>query len=421
MKNFSPIQFSRLIFFCVLSGILCGVAVWILSFSLHLVTSTREAHEYIIWFLPLAGFIIGTIYYHFGQSVAGGTDLIIEEILEPKIKLPIRKAPFIFLSTILTHLFGGPTGREGTAVQMGVAFTDRLQDFFTINREERKILMIAAAGASFGAMLGAPWAGSLFGMEVITIGRFKLHYWLECLVTSFVAYFTMVSLHYHDFELLHFQIPDPNLITIFYSILSGIIFGITSQIFVKSKNFVHRCLSRFFTYPPFATFIGGVVVIILFYIEGTNKFKGLGLSEIKQAFMVPEILKTPFLKLVYSSITVGSGFKGGEFIPMVFIGSTLGSALSSVFPISFQLLAGMGFVAVFAGAANAPLTLSIVAIEIFGFKMAPYSFLACYSAYYFSGHSGIFHAQKVYLKKHQRLLMILRWAGDLPRKFFKNE
>jgi H+/Cl- antiporter ClcA len=143
------------------------------------------------------------------------------------------------------------------------------------------------------------------------------------------------------------------------------------------------------------------VLVSLYYFEGSYHYVGLGISYIQEALVQPQSFKEPILKTIFTAITVGSGFKGGEFVPLVFIGTTLGSALATVIPISLQLLAGLGFAAVFAGAANTPLACTLMAIEIFGYRIGPYALIACYASYFFSGHHGIYRSQRVYGKKYQ--------------------
>ncbi len=346
-----------------------------------------------------------------------GHNLILDEIHDPKNVVPFKMAPFILFGTIVTHLFGGSAGREGTAVQMGASLSDQLSRFFKMELKERKILLVAGAGAGFGAAIGAPWAGVVFGMEVISIGRIRLFAWFECLVASFVGYFTTLFLGAPHTSYPRFQIPSFDFKTVIFVIFAGILFGFSSKLFTLVAHFIERIHSRFISYPPLKPFLAGVLLVILFYVEGSYRYAGLGIPYIQEALKLPAHFRDPLLKGFFTTLTVGSGFKGGEFIPLVFIGTTLGSALSIFIPVSFQLLGALGFAAVFAGAANTPIACSIMAMEIFGLKIGPYAFIACFASYYFSGHHGIYKSQKTHIKKHKKLLQILNWSGELPRRF----
>lgn len=383
----------------MISGLLAGAAAAVFLITLNWATNFRDQNSIIIWALPMAGFIIGWVYYRFGKDIAGGNNLILEEIHDPKKVIPIHMAPFILVGTLVTHLFGGSAGREGTAVQMGASLSDQLSHFFKIEPEERKILLAAGAGAGFGAAIGAPWAGVIFGMEVIAVGRLRLFAWFECLVASFVGYFTTLLLGAPHTIYPKFEIPGLDPKTLFFVAIAGVAFGLTARGFAQLTHAVERLNGRFISYPPLKPFLAGILLVFLFNLEGTFKYVGLGIPVIQEALQEQTTFREPILKSIFTAITVGSGFKGGEFIPLVFIGTTLGGALALILPISFQLLAGLGFAAVFGGAANTPIACTLMAMEIFGLKIGPYAALACFVSYYFSGHQGIYRSQKIHRRK----------------------
>ena len=392
-------RFLRWTVYSVLSGVLSGGAAAVFLWLLDWATQTRDQNLWLIWGLPLGGFLIGWVYHRYGGRVASGNNLILDEIHDPKKIVPLRMAPFVLLGTVLTHLLGGSAGREGTAVQMGASLSDQLSRFFRVEPDERKILLMAGAGAGFGAALGTPWAGALFGMEVLRVGRLRLFAWWECLVSSFVAYGTALLLKAPHTIYPRFEIPKWETSTIFYIVMSGVFFGLSARLFVAMAHFVERWSAKLVVYSPLRPFGVGLLLILFYRIEGSYRYVGLGLTRIQNALTSVSSLSEPVWKAFFTALTVGSGFKGGEFIPLVFIGTTLGSALSAVFPISLQLLAGVGFAAVFAGASNTPLACSIMAMEIFGPKMAPYALVACYVSFLFSGTQSIYKSQKYYADK----------------------
>jgi H+/Cl- antiporter ClcA len=402
-------KYIRWFFISVLIGLLAGLAVTALMFLLNWSSITHENHPNIFWFLPLVGFFIGWMYLNFGKDASGGNNLLIDEIHNPKKILPLRMVPFILFGTVLTHLFGGSAGREGAAVQMGATLSDQLHKFFKFDLEERKILLVAGAGAAFGCVINAPFAGIIFGMEVILIGRLKLFAFFECAIASFVAYYTASFFHTPHFIYPRFEIPAFSFQIAFYIALAGIIFGLTARIFVFSTHFIENTLKRFVTYNPLRPFIGGIILVLLYQLDGTHQFRGLGIAGISKGLTEPQGFDIPALKALFTSITVGSGFKGGEFVPLLFIGTNLGSALAAIIPVSFKLLAAVGFTGVIAGATNTPLACSIVAMEIFGIQIAPYAIIACFMSYYFSGHKGIYKTQRLEWKKHQIWINILNW------------
>ncbi len=373
---------------------MAGIATSIFLILLDAATKYRDIHPKIIWGLPVVGFFIAWVFTHYGKDAGRGSNLILDEIHDPKNVLPLRMAPLVLLATVLTHLFGGSVGREGTAVQMGASLGDRLSRVFQIFTEERKALLVSGAGAGFGAALGAPLAGAIFGMEFIRVGRLKPYAVMECFAASFVAYFTTLffKVPHSKYPLLGIQRFD--LSSLFYVLLAGILFGFTARVFISFTHFLEQQLNRIFKYSPLRGMIVGAMLVLLFFWEGSNRYLGLGIPVIQDAFFHLTDLTVPMLKGFFTGLTIAGGFKGGEFIPLVFMGTTLGSALSLWLPVSTQLMASVGFAAVFAGAANTPIACTLMAVEIFGFNILPYAFLACFTSYYFSGSTGIYGSQK---------------------------
>jgi len=364
-----------------LCGVLAGAAASIFLILLNWATNTRIEHQGLIFLLPLAGLFIGWIYHAYGKDIAAGNNLILEEIHDPKKTVPLRMAPFILLGTLITHLFGGSAGREGTAVQMSASLADQLTKPFKLSDAQRKTLLVAGAGAGFGAAIGVPWAGVIFGMEVINVGRLRLFAFFECFIASFVAYFTSKLLHAPHDRFPSAVIPNFSIKLLLFVILAGILFGLAAQIFAKFTHVVESLQKQFIKYPALVPFIGGIILVALFYLEGSHRFAGLGIDVIQKSIEEPSSFLDPLLKGIFTAITIGTGFKGGEFIPLVFIGATLGSALTLILPTSVGFLSVLGFSAVFAGAANTPLACSIMTIELFGPKIAPYAFIVCYTSY----------------------------------------
>jgi H+/Cl- antiporter ClcA len=412
-------KYLRWIPISILIGILAGLAVGTLMFLLDWATATHEKYPSIVWFLPLVGFFIGWAYLTFGKDASGGNNLLIDEIHDPKKILPLRMVPFILFGTILTNLFGGSAGREGAAIQMGATLSDRISKFIQMQWGERKILLVAGAGAAFGGVLNAPFAGIIFGMEVIIIGRLKLFAIIECAIASFTAHKVVVLLNGPHIEYPRFEIPGFNFKIAFYIALAGIIFGLTSRFFLFITHFIEHTFVKFISYNPLRPFIGGIILVFLYQLEGTNHFRGLGIAGIAKGLTEPSGFNIPALKALFTSITIGSGFKGGEFVPLLFIGTTLGNALSIIIPVSFKLLAAVGFAGVISGASHTPVACSIVAMEIFGIEIAPYAIIACFMSYYFSGQTGMFKTQRLDKKRHYLLNKILDWLGELPERFIK--
>ncbi len=396
IEQLSVLKFStKWIFICLIVGILSGSASAIFLFSLEWATNWRESHVWIILFLPIAGLTIGLTYHYWGQSVIKGNNLLLDEIHEPKNIIPFKMLPLVLFSTIITHLFGGSSGREGTAVQMGGTIADQLTKVFKLLPEERKILLIVGISAGFASIFGTPIAGTIFALEVFMIGKISYEALLPSLFSAVIADYVC---QFWNIQHTHYIIPFvPKLSPIYflYAILAGIIFGLTSILFTKVTHFWDNLFKKYIKYPPLRPFVGGIAISLMIYFVGNTKYIGLGIPIILDSFTLVLPKYDFIMKTIFTSLTLGSGFKGGEVTPLFYIGSTLGNALSSIIPLPVALLAGMGFVGVFSGAANTPIACTLMGIELFGIDSGLFIAISCITSYMFSGHSGIYKSQSI--------------------------
>jgi H+/Cl- antiporter ClcA len=375
LKSNQFIRFYVAIFF---AGVVTGVSVAIFIFALEWVTFEREAYPVLLWFLPFAGFFIGYLYHVYGTEVALGNNLIIDEVHRPSRTIPLRMAPLVLFGTVISHLFGASVGREGTAVQMGGSIFDQFSKYLTLNDKQRPLLLMSGMSAGFGAMFGTPLAGAIFGIEVRTtkFQKIRLNAILPCLFGSYVGNETV---HAIGAPHTHYEIPfvpEISFMAISQSIFAGIVFGLAALLFIICTEKLVSVFRHTISYPPLRPFVGGLLVILLTYVIGSKEYLGLGIPVIQSSFQETLPSFSFLLKMLFTSISLGSGFKGGEVTPLFFIGATLGNSLSLVLDLPLPLLAGTGFVAVFGSVANTPIAAIIMSAELYGVQATAYIVIA---------------------------------------------
>lgn len=384
-------------------GILTGTSSAVLLATLEWATVWRESHHWILLLLPVGGLVSGLIYHDWGRSVEAGNNLLLEEIHDPRAVIPLRMAPAILLGTTISHLVGASAGREGTAVQMGAALADRLTQLVRLHGTERRIVLMAGISGGFASVFGTPLAGLLFGLEVLSFGKFRYDALFPCAIAAIIGDRVTLGWGLHHTV---YQIPIVPKLTIWgllTAMLAGIVFGLTAWLFATLTHQISAYFKSKISYPPLRPVVGGMLVAIGIQLVGTTKYIGLGIPTIVSAFDTQLPPWDFAAKIGFTALSLGAGFKGGEVTPLFYIGATLGNALAPLTILPAPLLAGMGFVAVFAGAANTPLASTLMAIELFGANVGIYAAIACICSYLCSGHTGIYRSQRVGVSKYAKL------------------
>jgi H+/Cl- antiporter ClcA len=313
-------------------------------------------------------------------------------------------APLVLVGTILTHLFGGSAGREGTAIQMGASLADTLRRILKLKNHDKRLIIMAGISAGFGSVFGVPIAGFLFGMEVQKVGKIRYEGMIPCFIASMVGDLTSRYLGAPHVLYPHFDALEIETLLIIKVAFAGLLFGLTSLAFIELTHAIKYILKKITAFTPLYPLIGGSIIVLLSIAFGTRDYNGLSLPLIEAAVTGVGVASFAFgIKLLFTSITLGSGYLGGEVTPLFVIGSTLGFTLGRLLGIDPALLAAIGLVAVFAGASNTPLACSIMGIELFGSGVGLYIFIGCIGAYLSSGHRGIYLTQMLAVSKSDTL------------------
>ena len=362
---------------------------------MDIATSTFTRNPQLIYGLPAAGGLIAYISYYAGAAANQGNNSIIRAIKGDLKRVPLLMAPLILITTLLTHLCGGSAGREGTAVQMSGSLADTLLSRFAIPQSERSVYLRAAMAAGFSAVFGTPFAGAVFGMEVSKV-RQHLHMqsFVPCLAASIVGDITcrLTGVGHAHYALI--DIPKLSPMGFLWLPVCGVAIGLLGIVFIEGQHFLGKLGADNAAFWKLRPMIGGVVILVLTLLLGTNSFNGLGLPLIVDALSGTAIpLWTFAIKLAFTVITLGSGLKGGEVTPLFCIGALFGNAFATVTGQDPKLYAGLGFVSLFAAAAKVPLTCWILALELFGPRLSLMALVVVGVSYLVSGRRSIYAAQ----------------------------
>ena len=387
-------NFIKWFLLSVLYGIIVGIVISFFLKSLQLATSIRKANPIIIALLPFGGALVSYLYLKYGKDSSKGNNLIIERINKGEADIPFRMAPLVFFGTFITHLFGGSAGREGTGVQIGASITSKLSKLLKLNKKDTTIIIISGVSSGFGVVFGTPIAGTIFGLEVSTIGKMRYEAIIPCLISSYIGNFIarLLKVQHTHYPM---EIVSNSDYTIFYKvILCSILFGIISKLFSELTHYLKQYFTQLIPKPYIKSFVGGCIVILIALVLQTQMYLGLSLDLLKHSFENSVVGYTFIIKLILTSITLSTGFQGGEVTPLFVIGATLGSFLAPIINLPISFLAGLGMIAVFCGGTKTPLASFAMGLELFGGGNIKYIFITCVISYVFAGKSGIYSSQE---------------------------
>lgn len=389
----------------IVVGSLVALFLWLLDW----VTKMREQHSWLLFLLPVAGVLINYVYQRYGKNVVAGNNLIIDEIHAPGGGIPARMTPLVMFATLITHLFGGSAGREGTAVQMGGSIAALLTRYISLHPGNRHILLMCGVSAGFSAVFGTPFAATLFALEVVANGRIHFKALVPCCMAGLIADMVcrMYGIQHTVYTITWMAGKQDGIAALSTSlqlivkvIIAAMVFGLVARFFATTMHKLKELTSKYVR-PILLPVAGGVLVLMITWLLGTTDYLGLGVVNPGGGVSIVTAF-TPggattwswFWKLLLTVITLGAGFKGGEVTPLFFIGATLGNTIAVLSGAPIDLLAALGFIAVFAGATNTPLASTIMGVELFGGEYVLLYLVTCFIAFYVSGQKGIYTSQR---------------------------
>jgi len=380
-------------------GVLAGGSAWALLRALDWATQVRLANPWLLLLLPAAGFVVGFVYHRWAGTAIAGNNLLLDEIHDPRAWVPRRMAPLIYGATVVTQVFGGSAGREGTGLQMAGSLTDWFSRTIRLPAADRRILLIAALAGGFGALFGVPLAGAVFGLEVQSVGRLRYDALVPALTASVVGNQVVLALGVHH-ELTPQLAIDVTPLLLGKVAVASLAFAAAGIVFIELTHAIKVLVGAAIPWPPARPILGGLVIIGLVLLVGNQDYLGLSLPLAAHAIEgQPVGFEVFLLKIVFTSVTLGTGFQGGEVTPLFVVGATLGAALGTVLGVPVEVLAAIGYVAVFAGAANTPLACTIMGVELFGSHLIVPIAAACVITFVFSSHRSIYGRQRVAVRK----------------------
>lgn len=358
----------------------------------------RAAHPSLVLLLPVAGAVIALIYKLGKMAEDGGTDLVFTCIRSSE-KLPVRMAPLIFISTVLTHLCGGSSGREGAALQIGGSIGELFSNIMKTNDKDKRILIMCGMSALFSALFGTPLTAAVFGMEVISIGVMYYAAIVPCLISSIISYSLASGFGVDPTRFNVLDVPQMNIESLIRVIILSAACAVMSVIFCCVMHRTKETYKKLLKNTVLRATVGGLLVASLTLLLNTDMYNGSGMETVYRALETDVPPEAFVLKLIFTALTLGAGFKGGEIVPTFFIGSTFGNTLGKILKMSPQFGGAIGLVAMFCAAVNCPMSSILLSIELFSSNGMLFFAAATAISYSLSGRYSLYKSQKIVYSK----------------------
>jgi len=385
--------------FSILSGILIGSIGTLFYLAMGFVTDMRSNHPWLIFLLPVGGLAIVGSYYLLHDQNDTGTNLVISAIHSGD-HLPVRMAPLIFVSTLITHLFGGSAGREGAALQLGGSIGNGVGRLFRLDEKDKHVMIMCGMSAAFSSLFGTPLAAAIFSMEVVSVGIMHYSALVPCVIASLVAHGIAAMAGVAPETFVIAQIPDFTVMSAVKISILAILCALVSILFCVTLHGTEHLYKKYLKNPFLRVSVGGCIVILLTLLVGDQTYNGAGMDFIARCMEEATVRPEAFLlKIIFTAATLCAGFKGGEIVPSFFAGAAFGCLFGNLTGFSPTLCTAVGMISVFCGVTNCPITSLLISFELFGYTGVPYFLLSVAFSYMLSGYFGLYHSQKIIYSK----------------------
>ena len=393
------VKWTAISLFC---GIPIGLVGWCFHELVEKATGFRQQNSWIIWLLPAAGVIIALLYRISGMEKDGGTNTVLSSIRTGEA-VPIRMAPLIFVSTVITHLFGGSSGREGAALQLGGSIGAQFGRWIRLNEKDLHCITLCGMSAAFSALFGTPLTAAVFAMEVVNVGHMFYTAIVPCIFSALIGAGVAGLLGAAPTAFAVSGIPALTIQTAIQAAALGILCAAVSILFCVSMHTASHLYRRFLPDTILRAAAGGFIVALLTFLSGTHDYNGAGMDVITRAVAGDAVPWAFLLKILFTALTLGAGFRGGEIVPAFFIGATFGNTAGALLGLEPSFGAALGIAAVFCGVVNCPLASMLLCLELFGGSGMPLFATAIAVSYMLSGYFGLYSSQRFLFSKTEHV------------------
>ena len=381
------------------TGLLVGSVSSLFGHTLIFVNGLRAAHPWIVYTLPLGGLLIVLLYRGCRNTGDKGTNTVVASIQE-STEIPFKMAPLIFVATTITQLCGGSAGREGAALQLGGSIAKKLGKTARLSQDSQRTLIMCGMSAGFSALFGTPMAAAVFSLEVVSVGIMHYSALVPCVIASFTAHFVADWFRIPPEVFPVTAIPAMNPVNLLKIVVFAAVVGGVSIVFCLLLHQAEHLYEKYIKNQYLRIALAGCILVALTLLLGTQEYLGSGMGMIEEIFHHGYTHWYSFLlKMLFTAITLGAGFKGGEIVPSFTVGAALGCSVAGLLGLPADLVAACGMVGLFCGVTNSPITSLLIAFELFGFAGMPYYLATIAVSYLLSGYQSLYHKQKIVFSK----------------------